>query len=314
MFYDFLVGLPPFGYAYNFDNYLFNKARHLNTQGIEQREDYFLVHEFKKRIEGKIHFLIEGNKAYSPYRSLFGSFEMNPQMGINLLSKFITFILEDLEKKGVKEIFITHSAAGYHQVKSHKVHEALTRSGFNVSREAVNHHIPIDEAMLDLKMHAMERRRLAKCRGEGLEFLSVAPGDFNRVYDYIEACRAEKDLKPSVSREKMGNYLEMFPQDYLMFAVQKDGEIYAATIAIKVNRKVLYNFLPGSLERYGTLSPMVMLVEGLYEYCRGRNYDILDLGISTLPEGEHQESLIAFKEHMGGEKSIKMSYFLRRDA
>lgn len=308
MFYDFIAGYPPFGYAYNFDNYLFNKARHLNTQGIEQREDYFLVHEFKKRIEGKIHFLIDGDSAYSPYRSLFGSFEMNPLMGINLLVKFIAFILEDLEKKGVKKIYITHHAGGYHPVKAQKVHEALIRSGFIVSKEAVNHHIPITESDLEQIIHPMERRRLTKCRTEKLKFSQVPATDFDRVYDYIETCRKEKGLKPSVDREQMRNYLEKFPQDYMLFVVHKDRDIYAATIAIKVIRKVLYNFLPASLERYGSLSPMVMLIEGLYEFCSEHNYDILDLGISTLPEGQHQESLIAFKENMGGQKSLKMSY------
>jgi hypothetical protein len=53
---------------------------------------------------------------------------------------------------------------------------------------------------------------------------------------------------------------------------------------------------------------MVMLVDEMYKYCRERYYEILDLGISTLPEGVHQDSLIAFKEHMGGEKSAKLSY------
>lgn len=313
MFYDFVAGFPPFGYAYNFDNYLFNKARHLNTQGIEQREDYFLVHEFKKRIEGKIHFLVKENKAYSPYRSLFGSIEMNSHMGINLLSKFIAFIQEDLAGKGVDEIFITHQAAGYHPVRAHKVHEALIRSGFRVTKEAINHHISIGKDGLEEKMHPMERRRLAKCNALQLEFMQPPIEDFDRIYDYIEACRAEKGLTPSVSREKMREYLKLFPQDYFLFTVEKNGEIFAATIAIKVSRKIMYNFLPASLERYSTLSPMVLLVERLYEFCRERYYEILDLGISTLPEGEHQDSLIAFKERMGGEKSKKLSYAWKKD-
>lgn len=308
MFYDFVEGFPPFGYAFNFDNYLFNKARHINTQGIDRREDYFLVHNFKKRIEGKIHFLIDGERAYSPYRSLFGSFEMNPHMGINLLTKFLEFIMEDLKKKGVKKIFITHHAAGYHPVRAYKAHEAFMRLGFRVTKEAVNHHISIGEEGLEQRMHIMERRRLAKCRAEGLGFLQKKQGDFDQVYEYIENCRAEKNLKPSVVREKMRTYLKMFPQDYLLFTVEKNGEIFAATIAIKVSRKIMYNFLPASLGRYSSLSPMVMLVDEMYEYCRERYFEILDLGISTLPEGVHQDSLIAFKEHMGGEKSTKLSY------
>ena len=116
--FEFLVDQLPFGYAYNFDNYLFNKIKHINTQGIEERADYFIVNNIKKRIEGKIHFLLNGDHAYSPYRSLFGAFEFSPRIHPNLLSEFWSFIEMDLQSRGIKKVRIINYADCYAEKKS----------------------------------------------------------------------------------------------------------------------------------------------------------------------------------------------------
>ena len=79
----------------------------------------------------------------------------------------------------------------------------------------------------------------------------------------------------------------------------------AATITIKIHRHILYNFLPASLRKDKQFSPTVFLNVGLYNYCQEHQYEMLDLGISTEPDGKSQDSLIDFKEHIGGEKSYK---------
>ncbi|MGF1635878.1 MAG: hypothetical protein ACFCUU_02310, partial [Cyclobacteriaceae bacterium] len=114
MFYEFLINQFPFGYAFNFDNFLYNKTRHIATQGLENRIDYFLINKVKKRVEAKIHFLLDENAAYSPYKSLFGSFEFNQRFPKPILQEFADFIKKDLFTKGLGEIVITHHASCYH--------------------------------------------------------------------------------------------------------------------------------------------------------------------------------------------------------
>ena len=105
-------------------------------------------------------------------------------------------------------------------------------------------------------------------------------------------------------------YLLDFHQSYLVFSVRNGGELLAATLAIKVHKKILYSFLPGSLRKFKQYSPMVLLNEGLYTYCQNNQYEIFDLGISTEKNGTDQKSLIDFKDRMGGEKSYK--YFFEK--
>lgn len=309
--FKFLTDQLPFGYAFNFDNYLFNKIKHINTQEVQERADYFIVNNVKKRIEGKIHFLLTGNEAYSPFKSLFGSFEFSPRLHPNLLPEFWKYIENDLKSRGIEKVKITNFADCYGPKKSKLILNTLVNSGFSVMLKAVNHHIPIDENPLENRMHPMEVRRLNKCNKNSFLFSHEPADKANEIYDFLELCRQEQGLELSIPREKFLNYLANFPQSYLMFSVRNGVEILAATITIKVHRQILYSFLPGSLKKFKQYSPTVFLNDGLYTFCQDHRYELLDLGISTKRNGLDQKSLISFKERIGGEKSFK--YFFEKD-
>lgn len=310
MTFDFLVDRLPFGYAFNFDNYLFNKLRHINIRGIEDRADYFIVNNIKKRIEGKIHFSLKDNIAYSPYKSLFGSFEFSPRIHPNLLVEFWAFIEQDLRNRKIKAVQIISYGECYAPKKVQVVKDVLERAGFLISLRAMNHHLTVDDRIFESRMHPMEVRRLAKCHAAGFEFCQEPLEQADEIYTYLQQCRQEQGLNLSISKEQWHEYLELFPQNYPFFTIRCSDEIMAATIAIRVHRHILYSFLPGSLRKYKHFSPTVMLNEGLYNYCVDQGIEILDLGISTEKNGKDQRSLIAFKERIGGEKSYK--YFFEK--
>jgi len=303
--FEFLVNQIPFGYSFNFDNYLFNKLKHINTQGIDQRADYFIINNIKKRIEAKIHFLFNENIAYSPYKSLFGSFEFNPRIHPDLLIEFWEFIENDLKSRKIEKVLITNSADCFSPKKAEIVRKTMKKSSFNIRLKAINHHIPITENPLEERMHSMQIRRLKKCKKNGFTFHEEPLNKAAEIYDYIENCRQEQGLNISIPREKFMKYLQDFPQNYPFFSVRKDGQIMAATITIKIHRHILYNFLPASLRKDKEFSPTVFLNVGLYNYCQDHQFEMLDLGISTEPDGKNQDSLIEFKERIGGEKSYK---------
>lgn len=308
--FEFLVDRLPFGYSFNFDNYLFNKIKHINSQGIEERVDYFIVNNVKKRIEGKIHFLLKDGIAYSPFKSLFGSFEFNPRIHPNILVDFWLFIENDLRSRQIELVKITNFANCYSSQKATLILNTLESSGFDIVLKAVNHHILVDENPLEKKMHSMENRRLNKCKQTGFSFHQDKKENAMEIYNFLCQCRKEQNLSLSISEEKFLTYLDEFPQNYSFFSVRNQNELLAATITIQVHRKILYSFLPGSLRKFKDFSPTVMLNEGLYVYCQQHQIDILDLGISTEKNGKDQKSLITFKERIGGKKSYK--YFFEK--
>jgi hypothetical protein len=306
--FEFLVDRIPIGYAFNFDNYLFNKIKHISTHGIESRSDYFIVNNIKKRIEGKVHFLHNDGVAYSPYRSLFGSFEFSPRIHPNLLDEFWKFIESDLLSRGSRKVKIIHHASCYAPGKAALVRKTLEQAGFSITLAATNHHILVDENPLEKIMHKMQLRRLKKCRKLEFTFQEEESERAEEIFDFLALCRKEQGLEPSISKAQFLSYLDEFPQSYLLFSIRDEHELLAATIAIKVHRNILYNFLPGSLRKYSQNSPTVMLNEGLYNYCQQHHIDLLDLGISTLKDGTEQDSLAQFKERLGAKTSYK-NYF-----
>jgi hypothetical protein len=308
--FEFFVDQIPFGYAYNFDNYLFNKIKHINTQEVEQRADYFIINNVKKRIEGKIHFLIEGHIACSPYKSLFGSFEFSPRIHPNLLLEFWTFIENDLKSRNIEKVKITNFAGCYSPKKADLIEHTMEKAGFSVELKAINHHLPIVENTYEDLLHSMEKRKLKKCLENGFDFQEEPSTSAAEIYDYIQLCRKEQGLKVSISFNKLSEYLEHFSQNYLLFTVRHKGEIAAATIAIKVHRHILYSFLPASLRKFKSFSPSVLLHAGMFTYCQDHQIELLDLGISTERNGKNQDSLIEFKERIGGEMSYK--YFFAK--
>jgi hypothetical protein len=184
--FDFLADELPFGYAFNFDNYLFNKLKHINTQEIEDRADFFIINNIKKRIEGKIHFLLKDGVAYSPYKSLFGSFEFNPRIHPNLILAFWNFIELNLKSRDIRQVSITNFAECYAPKKAAIIKNTMEKSGFSISLKAVNHHIEILNEPLENRMHTMELRRLEKCQTHGFTFHEDEP---KKLMKYMNTSR-----------------------------------------------------------------------------------------------------------------------------
>ena len=73
------------------------------------------------------------------------------------------------------------------------------------------------------------------------------------------------------------------------------------------NHKILYNYLPASIDEYKAFSPMVMIMENVYNYAKKEQYSFIDLGISSI-NGVLQKGLIQFKERIGGVFSEKTTF------
>jgi len=71
---------------------------------------------------------------------------------------------------------------------------------------------------------------------------------------------------------------------------------------------VLYNFYHDHSGDYDHLSPVVLLNEGLYNFCQRNKIGLLDLGTSNIDD-KVNESLLAFKLHLGAQPSRKLTFF-----
>lgn len=98
-----------------------------------------------------------------------------------------------------------------------------------------------------------------------------------------------------------------FSQNYLLLSVQKDNAIVAASIAVRVSTEILYNFYADHDRAYDAISPVVMVVKGLYEYCLEQNMKMLDMGTSAV-NGKPNFGLLNLKMRLGGIPSTKLTF------
>ncbi|GGC01488.1 GNAT family N-acetyltransferase [Dyadobacter sediminis] len=158
------------------------------------------------------------------------------------------------------------------------------------------------------RIAAAEKRRLRKSVAAGF----VAGPDFTvsceTAYEFIQESRLQKGYAISISLLQMQLLLHVFPDHFQIFTVKDTGRIIALSLAVRVNERVLYNFLSADLGSYRHFSPAVMLLESIYRFCQEKQISMLDLGISIDGTGIHKPSLSRFKQNVGGEACVKITY------
>lgn len=298
----------PEGYKQIYESYLYNSEAFVPLQLGPKTTccSFYAVDTLAKRIVGKVHFFKkyhdQENIYSSPLKSPFGSFELHPQLTNKQVDDFVQFVLDRLKEEEPAMIYIQHHAAIYHPENTARVKESLLKEDFKLKNAIPNHHIIIDQVLLENKIYRIEKRRLQKCQKAGFFFQEEEVPVLSNVYDFVLACRKEKGWRLSMSYDKLQETVSLFPDNYKLFSVYNGRHRIASTVAVLVNSRILYNFYAASLQNYDKYSPMVMLIHGLYQYSRQKGMKILDLGTSA------SDSLRLFKTHMGGGISFKFEF------
>jgi hypothetical protein len=291
-----------------FEPFWFNSEEYAEKQGIGERYVWFQENKEKQLI---IRLYKSGDTLISPFRAPFGGVEFSDETDIKTIFEFMKeVILNAKSNKSIKGIRITAAPECYNLLKADLIDEALIHSGFSVSVTELNYHLDTDRGDFESFVHDSEKRRLKKCFNAGFEFLVEPNPDYLSIHKLIADCRLRKGHPLSMNVKDFEKMFLDFPQRYILFVVKDKDKTIAAAVGVKVNKDILYNFLPADREDYLSYSPMVMLNKGIYDYCRENNYQIYDLGIAT-SGGIRNEGLIRFKEHLGGKLSHKYSYEIK---
>ncbi|MFY0655005.1 MAG: GNAT family N-acetyltransferase, partial [Cyclobacteriaceae bacterium] len=152
------------------------------------------------------------------------------------------------------------------------------------------------------------KRKIKKCEQEGIKFLYEGSEKLSEVYAFIEQCRNAQGLLMNITYDQLKKAFDTLSDAYEIYSVRdKLGELLAATITVRVNKAVVYNYLPAFDRAYKSLSPLAFLTRELVLACQRKGYHYIDLGISSI-DGKIQEGLATFKERMGGIRSKRYTY------
>lgn len=220
--------------------------------------------------------------------------------------EFIQYVEGELKKKGAQHILLKQAPEGY-AAGNQQIIEALVKCGYQIEQKETSSLISVGDPSYSAVLHRTKKSRLKKCYESGFRFHEVSKEHLARLYEFLKACREEKGYALSMALAELKKVVTVFPDKFFFHTVVDKHELVAASVSIEVLPSVLYTFYYDHQEKYDQLSPVVFLCEGLYNFCRDRKIQIIDLGASHV-DGKQVESLLEFKISLGGRPSPKFTY------
>ncbi|MCF2442806.1 GNAT family N-acetyltransferase [Dyadobacter sp. CY345] len=294
---------------YTFQPDLFNTSRHLETQG----EEAFSFHLYRKdtpEILAVIHFFKRTDKPefLSPIRASFGGINCHENCPDEALYFLLSCVINTAMVEDQKFITITNWPSCYNTKLHERLNKIYITAGFGHFKMQRNLHIEVGPSLFPQTISGQESRRLNKCKKAGFFAMKEENVPHVTLYNFIQNSFNEKNYPLSISESHLLTLFTKFPNEFLLFTVRDQRRLVAVSVAVRINRSVLYIFLMADLMSYRSFSPGVMLYEELYNYCQKEQITILDQGISVDNHGDEKPELIRFKKNMGGKESLKITY------
>lgn len=289
---------------YSFEIPLFLKPEHLLLQG--GKEIWVLFAEGKEGIAIMISLFLENSAVYSPLRMSFGGIIAKDDLEYIHIEYFVDFVLSFCKEQKAEFLQITGYPFSYAPNLSNLVTQIFLQKGFQITKSELTHFLTVENTF-ESKLHLSALRRLKKSKKNGFVFELWEKPNLEFVYEFVSNNRKRKGYPVSMNFESFAKTLQTFPEQYLTFVLKNKQEIIALTVAVVINRRILYNFYPADKEQYLQYSPTIMLLEGVFNFAQQQGFQILDLGISTdnsLPN----YGLIRFKENLGCQSALKLSF------
>ncbi|MBE9464785.1 GNAT family N-acetyltransferase [Dyadobacter subterraneus] len=294
----------------SFEPFLYQTADYLNAQNCDRRFSFYLFRKGEALSAACIHFTNIDTSFVSPLRAPFGGVQCDEKCKANELSFFLRCVEDWFSSQtNATKCIIRTAATCYKSADKHfLLFNSYETAGYKITRKFINHHIPVSRSPFVNTIIPAERRRLAKCRKSGFQAELYAKPDFEIVYNFIHNSRSEKGYLMSMTPKQVDVLINKFPHQCRIFVVRDESKIIAMSVTVLVSKGILYNFLPADLSDYKSFSPMVYLLETVYNYCQKEEIRILDLGISTDHHGIEKPGLLKFKKNLGGIESFKITY------
>ena len=294
----------------SFKGNLFDRIKHLRTQGHRPIISFLLYRHPSSQILASVHFSkkTEEPDFQSPPHAPFGGISCTADCSIEELDFLLSCVAKTAGNEKLIRIIITTPPSCYNNRLHNLLDEAYIGNGYVHIEKYLNLHIEIDARPFIQTISPQEVRRYRKCKKAGFEAKREGILSVNTVYTFIKDSFHEKNYLLSITESQLENLFFQFLDDFLLFTVRNNGQLVAVSVAVRVNKKVLYNFLIADLLSYRSFSPSVMLYEKLYSYCQSEGIEILDQGISVNHNGVEKPNLIRFKKNMGGKESFKITY------
>jgi len=282
--------------AHLFNSFEFLSNKDFNVKGWQL---------IKKRPVAQIFFYIKDKVAISGYQSTFGSFDVLDHVSVDDLKWFINSLINELKLLEVGKIKIKHYPSYFSN--SNLVERALLDLDFENTLTETNQHVMVANPLFEDVADRSEVIRSNKCMKLGYKFKIASLKELRNIYALIKNTLERNGNMPSMTYENLKSTIEACPSNFILFTLWDNETLIAATVSVKINQSIMYNFYHADHLGYRNVSALTFLLKNIYLYCFNHDYKTLDLGISTV-NGILNEGLFNFKKARGAVSSSK-KYF-----
>lgn len=288
-------------------NLLFFHSLPFAYRNMDFHAKTFLI-ECEEQWVGHISFVVENEEAISLSKSPFGGFGSTKSISENQLIKAIEQIKKELNfisKITVRLFPRIYDASAFDLQKN-----CLLQTGFKLAYKDTSQYLPItSKCFREVIRHPKQYRHLNYADQPENRFTELDIKWLDEAYAILKDNRVHKGYPMTMEKSDLLATFQRFPDNYFLFGFFIGNELVAASVAIRVNGNILYDFYHGHKASFSNKSPIVPLLAGLYEYARHHGYSVLDLGIST-ENGIKNPGLFKFKERIGAMQSSKPTFIL----
>lgn len=287
--------------------YIFNTPEFQSLKSGEKK--YFALFEKEQPI-ARISFTVNNHQAISGYQATFGSVDNEHPLPNRAAKYFLEQTCIILKSDDIKVLIIKHWPDCYAQRESWQgIFEEL---GFSLVNSETDQYLAVNEQGYSQIVNKNQLSNLNQSREKGFKFERLNINELPDVYDLIQNTLVRKGYPVSMTYDDLYKTISLLPEKYLLFGVFDNKKLIAASVSVRISKRILYNFYHADNFSYRSTSPMVMLIQEIYQYCQQNDIWLLDLGIST-ESGEINEGLFNFKKSLGCSTSEKNTYRLSYD-
>jgi hypothetical protein len=290
------------------DGFFFNNPEHLSQQTNGAIHQLSLQNALTGQADIRCAFAIRGEVAISPIAAPFGSIECRETISPVALGEFVDSLLQKVRLMGCERLRLVNYPHCYAPRHMHRLVYTLAEQGFNIIKNTPTFYLPVHNDSLTKRMHAQERQRLRKSQRAGLNPSRWENPCIPTVVAFIRQSRHQQGYPLTISMDCLSRLLHQFPEQFPVFVVCDGETIAALCVCVRVRHDILYSFLPANQADYQSFSPMVMLIDYLYQYSQHTGVDLLDLGASLDAQQQHKPSLAQFKQNMGAITCPKLTF------
>lgn len=217
-----------------------------------------------------------------------------------------------LKSLGVRRIRITPPPVIYGQYPEQAVEFALWRTGFNVIRTELTQAVPLDfceDSLLDGFVNK-SRTAFRKAEREGLQFRIIetpTDAEFDRFWVILEENRRGLGVVPTHNRQEIELLHKLIPENLMMAAVERDGEMAAVIWNFICTDETVLEFYMAHEASAQIYRPVPFLTYHSLLWAKRLGFKWFDFGISSI-WGDPTWGLLRFKENFAARHFLRQTF------